>query len=210
VTVQTIKITKKQRAVLEHLVRLNANITFQFNNRPSTVAFETEDATIILSELESIKQILTPSQYAKLRTLFDDTFIYTPRTRRTVAATPAAIPVVEPAETLLVVTPEPVIVKEPVIEIPVKEEVKSEEPIKVALSDVAANPNFNKVDPKVLEEATKVVDFYEQAAASFSKLFKRPETEYPISGGVSSLTGIGAGLTSTISNETSTGGSCFI
>lgn len=172
-TVQTIKITKKQRAVLEHLVRLNENITFRFNNRPSNVAFETDETTIILSELESIKAILTPSQYAKLRMMFDDTFTYTPRTRRTAVATPVATPVVEVA---------PVIIEEPVIvlETPV-EEVKVEEPIKVALSDIAVNPNLNKIDPKTLEEATKIVDFYEEAAASFSKLFKRPETEYPIS-----------------------------
>lgn len=174
-TVQTIKITKKQRAVLEHLVRLNGNITFRFNNRPSNVAFETDEATIILSELESIKAILTPSQYAKLRMMFDDTFTYTPRTRRTVVATPVATPVVEVA---------PVIVQEPVIEKPVEESKAEEpapEPIKVILSDVAANPYLNKVDSKTLEEATRIVNFYEDAAASFSKLFKRPETEYPIS-----------------------------
>lgn len=178
-TVQTIKITKKQRAVLEHLVRLNENITFRFNNRPSNVAFETDETTIILSELESIKAILTPSQYAKLRMMFDDTFTYTPRTRRTAVATPVATPVVEVAP---VIIEEPVIVLETaaVLEIPV-EEIKVEEPIKVALSDVAVNPNLNKIDPKTLEEATKIVDFYEEAAASFSKLFKRPETEYPIS-----------------------------
>ena len=177
-TVQTIKITKKQRAVLEHLVRLNENITFRFNNRPSNVAFETDETTIILSELESIKAILTPSQYAKLRMMFDDTFTYTPRTRRTAVATPVATPVVEVAP---VIIEEPVIVLETaaVIEIPVEEPII--EPIKVALSDVAVNPNLNKIDPKTLEEATKIVDFYEEAAASFSKLFKRPETEYPIS-----------------------------
>ena len=98
-TVQTSKITKKQRECLNLLVRLNSSITFVFNNRPSTVSFETEDATIILSELESIKTVLTPSQYAKLRMIFDESFVYTPRTRRTTAAIQAA-PVV--------ITPEPI------------------------------------------------------------------------------------------------------
>ena len=147
-TVQTIKITKKQRATLELLARLNENITFRFNNRPSNVAFETDEATIILSELESIKAVLTPSQYAKLRMMFDDTFTYTPRTRRTVVATPVATPVVE-------VTP--VIVQEPVIE-----EVKLSEPVNLNI----ARGNMHRDAANVMTQAEfdnlETTKFYKQ------------------------------------------------
>lgn len=151
-TVQTIKITKKQRAVLEHLVRLNENITFRFNNRPSNVAFETDETTIILSELESIKAILTPSQYAKLRMMFDDTFTYTPRTRRTAVATPVATPVVEVA---------PVIIEEPVIEAPIQE---------VKLSETV---NLNAVRGNLHRDAINLMTQAEFDSLETTKMAKR-------------------------------------
>lgn len=144
-TVQTSKITKKQRECLNLLVRLNSSITFRFNNRPSTVSFESDDATTILSELESIKAVLTPSQYAKLRMIFDESFVYTPRTRRTAVATPATPVVVE----TILEAPTPIQVVEPVIEL-LSEQI-IEEPI-INLNAVRGNLNRDAINEMTREE----------------------------------------------------------
>ena len=205
-TVQTSKITKKQREWLNHLVRLNSSITFRFNNRPSTVSFETDEINIILSEIESIKALPTPSQYAKLRMIFDESFVYTPRTRRTAAATQAAQVVVEP----ILEAPVPIQVMEPVIESPVQideiislpaieslvesiPEAITEEP-EVVPAPQAEQPNitevrmtnktiddldFTKVDPNDLEEANLVVEYFETCAEAWSERTGLPPHKYP-------------------------------
>ena len=103
--IKTIKITGKQQAWLETfqehqnlLVNCctnqiedveTAELTFRFSARPKTVSYEDTQLELINNEIEHFKKVLTPSMHGKLKALFNDDFMYTPRTRRTAAvATP--------------------------------------------------------------------------------------------------------------------------
>jgi hypothetical protein len=70
-------------------------LTFRFSARPKTVSYEDTQLELINNEIEHFKKVLTPSMHGKLKALFNDDFMYTPRTRRTTAATVAAAPIVE-------------------------------------------------------------------------------------------------------------------
>lgn len=108
--IKTIRITGKQQAWLETfqehqnlLVNCCSNnedtevneLTFRFSARPKTVSYEDTQLELINNEIEHFKKVLTPSMHGKLKALFNDDFMYTPRTRRTTAATVAAAPIVE-------------------------------------------------------------------------------------------------------------------
>lgn len=113
--IKTIRITGKQQAWLETFqehqnmaVNCCSNnedtevneLTFRFSARPKTVSYEDTQVELINNEIEHFKKVLTPSMHGKLKALFNDDFMYTPRTRRTTQAPVVAAVVAAPVATV--------------------------------------------------------------------------------------------------------------
>jgi hypothetical protein len=113
--IKTIRITGKQQAWLETFqehqnmavnccsnnedIEVN-ELTFRFSARPKTVSYEDTQLELINNEIEHFKKVLTPSMHGKLKALFNDDFMYTPRTRRTTQAPVVAAVVAAPVATV--------------------------------------------------------------------------------------------------------------
>ncbi len=214
--IKTIRITGKQQAWLETfqehqnlLVNCCSNnedtevneLTFRFSARPKTVSYEDTQVELINNEIEHFKKVLTPSMHGKLKALFNDDFVYAPRTRRTtqnpVVAAVVAAPVVEVEQEILQES-------DSIFEdqIPVEDTVVANGSGDDSLCDLV-NGSYESPDdiftPEVLEVlcevsdvikseipesvlavATDVVNRIETAAVAYAKLFNKEPSDYPI------------------------------